>query len=175
MYKVINCQYDKESLISLFNKSNKAMNKIMWEATDFDQSDPTVLNLYEKFNFVPYTPKNMTIGVITKNVNPYINPSNNGLIIFPLQNVLEVSFYSHPGVLVDGRPTLVPEWRNQSQLDEIKSTHVETIQITQPTIINGLVAHSYQIANDNVLICVLKIPMSVSWEEVYMLTEQLHE
>ena len=171
MYKVINCQYDKEPLINLFNKSKKAMNKIMWEAADFDENDPSVLHLFEKFNFISFFPNNITIGAITKNINPYINPANNGLIIFPLKNVLEVSFYSYPGELVNGRPTLIPEWRDQTRLNEIKATHTETIKITQPTIINGLVAHSYQVANTNVLLCALKIPMYVTWDEVQMATE----
>lgn len=166
MYKILDVDYDRECLLEIFYKSKKNLNGIMYEVIDHIDTEFSVVKLFEEFNFIKFTQKNLFLGEIIKESPPYINPGNNGQIMFPLLGELEVTFYSYPGEMVEGRPVLLPNRKNQELTNKILSTKTETILVNKPTVINGLVTHSYKPSSNRAVIAALKLPLDYSWNEI---------
>jgi len=165
MYEFLDVDYDSDILLDLFHKSNKNLKGIMYEVTDPIDFEFSIIKLFELFNFIKFNRKNIFLGEIVKESPPYINPGNNGQIIFPLFGELELSFYSYSGELINGRPTLPPNWKNKELVDTVLSTKTDTVVINKPIIINGLIAHSYKPLNGRSIIAALKLPLDYSWDE----------
>lgn len=170
MYKILDINYDKDQLLELFRTSEKDISKKNFVESAGDLINNTeIARLLELYPFISVAPSSIGLVRLMKDVRPYINEGNNGMIIFPIYGKLDFRFYSYEAPVVNGRPSLSPE--KDAVSDELK-TQIETmlsdtIIIDKPTIINGLIPHSYHIHNNqNPLFLVFKIPLDVSWEAV---------
>ena len=168
MYRVVEFDYDKESLLALFNNSPKGnFHKHFLEVALPNISHRIELsNFFSVFHYITQTDRNIALQEITSEVLPYVSPGNNGLIIFPISGALEVSFYDYtPLVNEDSRPQLLPK-DAADILDKITATRCKTIIIDKPTAINGLIVHSYKPLSTPTIVFCLKIQPSLSWDEL---------
>lgn len=163
MYKFVDCHYDRESLIELFSVANKSRIKSLYQVTDDLIGKDCVDSVFEQFPNIAHARHNVELGRLSTYVKPYISPGNNGLVIIPLEGSLTMNFYSYPGT----RETLHPSRRMRlSELNDIKSTLLETVIVDRPIIFNGLVPHDYQPTDDSILMLILKIPLDTDWRIV---------
>lgn len=176
MHKYINVDYDKQYLLELYQKSKKIVSKnIFIDATIPEiAQDPEISALFDKFSFIPPVYHSVALTMLTKEMKPYINPGCNGLIILPIQASLELSFYSYPGEIIDGRPTLNPTY-DRSLVPTIQETLTETVITDRPIMINGLVTHSYKPNPADLpelpLMLIFKIPSNFTWDEATSFVE----
>lgn len=168
MYKVVEFEYNKETLLALFNDSPKGN----YHKHFVEVSLPNIAhhielsNFFSVFDYITQTDRNVALQEITSEVAPYISPGNNGLIIFPILGALEVSFYNYiPTTDHTGRPQLLPK-ESTDIISEITATRCKTIVIDKPTAINGLVVHSYKPLSTPTIVFCLKIQPSLSWNEL---------
>ncbi len=163
MYKFVDCHYDRESLIELFSVANKSRIKSLYQVTDDLMGKDCVDSVFAQFPNIAHAHHNVELGRLSTYVKPYISPGNNGLVIIPLEGSLTMNFYSYSGT----RETLHPSRRMRlSELNDIKSTLLETVIVDRPIIFNGLVPHDYQPTDDSILMLILKIPLDTDWRIV---------
>jgi hypothetical protein len=167
MYKEFDFDYDPNLFIEIFKSNGKENSMSPFLKTLYPiNEDDSIKPFYENFNFVPTDRRSLELMEILVPVGPYISPRNNGLIFFPVSGVLEFNFYSYTSnTFVNGRPILPPRSANNNYKN-IEHTLVETIQVTGPVAINGLVTHKYTPLEFPTLVFVLKIPMHIPWEDV---------
>jgi hypothetical protein len=163
MYRILKCQYDRDSLIELFNTSDKYEIKSLNRVTASIIEHPAVDRLFKLFDFIDYNTHNVELGEVRTYVPPYISPGNNGLIIFPLQGILKLNFYSYPAT----RKTLSPfRWKTVNELESIEKTLICSVNVDQPLVFNGLIPHSYGPVDKSALLLFLKIPLTISWDNI---------
>ena len=169
MYKKFNISYDTNHFLELFHKSKLNPNrKVFVEAEGDLINDPEISRLLDFFPFIYPDSQAVSLIQLRKEMRPYINEGNNGAIILPVWGTVAYSFYSYPGTMVNGRPTLPPDnGYDESIIPEIKATLVETVEVDRPMAFNGLVTHSYNlVGHTNPLYLLFKIPVGVEWATV---------
>ena len=147
MYKQINFEYDKNILLEIFENNPKEVVNSHFTKTKYQINEDNVLEpFYRKFDFIPLDRDSVELFELTSAVNPHVNPRNNGLIFFPVQGLIEYTFYNYVPELVNGRPKLDPGTvLDGTELhSKINSTLVDKKIVLKPMIINGLITHSYR-------------------------------
>lgn len=173
-YKKFNYTYDKAALAALDQEFNDAPRLTKGP---YQSLDSVILNndLVKKIiqDFRPVIGDSILhqVGLtrIVDGSTPYISPGNNGLIFLPVSGNLQVKFYSYRPTIQNGRPTLDPAivTQNADLKNSIIETLSETINIDQPTAINGLKVHSVSVdSSAPALAFIVKIPKDVSWDAV---------
>lgn len=161
MYKFFDVYYNRHNLTELFIERQQSAADHKTKVTENIIEEPSIVDVFEHFNMIPYNKFNFELVEISSYVPPYISPRNNGLIIFPLLGELQINFYSYQGT----RESLSPYRKIiKEEVDEIESTLIETVEINKPMAFNGMVAHSYG-STKAVVIAVLKIPLGIQWHE----------
>jgi hypothetical protein len=166
MYRKLTLNYDKDYFLNLFSKSAKDISsKIFVESAADLPSNAEVIKLLEHFPFIQRDKPSVSIAQLRKEMKPYINDHNNGSIIIPLAGDLFYNFYSYPGTLVNGRPTLSPDSTyDDGLIPTIEATLIETVQVDRPMIFNGQITHSYGFTGYvNPVYLSFKIPEYISW------------
>lgn len=169
MYKIIDCDYNKSELLKLFILSNKANVKSLYEVVDDIKDNEYVVDLFRQFKIIPHNKFNIALGEFQRQVLPYISPGNNGLIIFPLSGSIEFNFYSYGEDFK--REQLSPYRVNDpEEISTIRKTLKETLIIEQkPVAINGLITHDYRPLVGPAVAMILKIPLSVDWQDILLI------
>lgn len=137
-YKIFEYDYDKDSLLSLYNSLkdegkcsvNQCFNTA--DLTDVPHDRLPNMDIYER---------ELSIGEyglaeLLSETGYHINPGNNGLIVFPVVGVITFTFE-------DGT----------------------SIDITQPTYTNGKVSHTYSSKDSPAVFFAIKIPSDVAWTD----------
>lgn len=124
--------------------------------------------------------KNCSLARVTRQVLPHTNPGNNGLVIFPIDGMLEMSFYSYNPPIVNGMTMLSPYPKDRVHLSSIEATKLlkskfETFTIDNPIAVNGRRIFSYRpVKGTQPLIFLLKIPFNMSWDSVKIIIENAY-
>ena len=166
MYRKLTLNYDKDYFLNLFSKSSKdADSRIFIESAADLPNDAEVIKLLEHFPFIQRDKPSISIVQLRREMKPYINDHNNGSIVIPLAGDLFYKFYSYPGTLVNGRPTLSPDSiYDDGLIPTIEATLTETVQVDRPMIFNGQITHSYGFTGYvNPVYLLFKIPEYISW------------
>ena len=135
-----------------------------------------VNSLFDKF-CIDLTARNCALTRVTRQVVPHTNPGNNGLILFPIDGQLEISFFSYDPPIVNGMTMLSPHPKDRVQLsnDETRKlikSRFETFVVEDPIAINGRRIFSYRPVNGTQpLVFLLKIPFNMSWESIKIILE----
>jgi hypothetical protein len=169
MYKQINFEYDKNILLDIFENNPKEIVNSHFTKTKYLINEDKILeSFYKKFDFIPLDRDSVELFELTSAVNPHVNPRNNGLIFFPVQGLIEYTFYNYIPELVNGRPKLDPGTvLDGTELhSKINSTLVDKKIVLKPMIINGLITHSYRPLVRPSKVLVLKIPTHVNWNNL---------
>lgn len=138
-----------------------------------------VNSLFDKF-CIDLNVKNCSLSRIFRQVVPHTNPGNNGLIIFPINGELEVSFYSYDPPIVNGMTMLSPFPNDRVKLSPVETSKLlrskfETFVVDSPLAINGRRIFSYRpIKGTQPLVFMLKIPFNMSWESIKIILENLY-
>lgn len=131
-------------------------------------------SLFDKFSF-DLNPKNCSLSRIFRQVIPHTNPGNNGLIIFPIDGQLEMSFYTYEPPIVNGITMLSPFPKDRMQLTPTETAKLvkskfETFTIDSPIAVNGRKVFSYRpLKGTQPLVFILKIPFNMSWDSIKIL------
>ena len=169
MYKQISFEYDKNILLEIFENNPKEVLNSHFIKTSYQINKDKILEpFYRKFDFIPLDRDSVELFELTSTVNPHVNPRNNGLIFFPLQGLIEYKFYNYVPDTVNGRPKLDPGTvlNNTELYSIIDRTLIENKIILKPTIINGLITHSYRPLVSPSKALVFKIPSRISWDKL---------
>ena len=166
-YKPFNFTYDKQPLLNLYNESDK-FNYPERIRANLPINTSEFKPFLDKFQFVPHYDDCVEISELTQGTNPHINPGNNGLLIFPISGTVSLKVYSYvPQKRYEkGRPFIDIKNLPESALNDIKASMTETINITEPIVVNGLMTHSLEPIDTPAVILVLKMPVSVQWNDV---------
>lgn len=173
MYKLLDIKYDNNRFLELFRTAKKSLAKKNFiEAVDGDFfTDSETQRILSLFPFIPAFPASVGFTQLRKDLRPYINDGNNGLIIFPIIGKLDFRFYNYQAPVVNGRPVLSPIQgaTPEELLTDIEQNHLSETVIVESggIVINGQVPHSYHIYNNQLpLLLMLKIPLDVEWSTV---------
>lgn len=113
---------------------------LVFRISDLSNIDKTLLPMMNVFNRELY-PQEYGLAELLNETGMHVSPRNNGLIIFPVTGLINFTF-------VTG----------------------ETIDITQPTIINGTVLHNYYPKVKDSVFFAIKIPTYITYEECCLLS-----
>ena len=139
-YKTFDYTYDAASLLSLYNtlkaegkyQSTECFNTVY--LTDVPHDIFPKMNIFGRL----LDSNEYGLAEITADTGYHVNPGNNGLIIFPIEGVINFTFEND-----------------------------DSIDITQPTITNGKVSHTYSPKSDSAIFFAIKIPFDIDINIVY--------
>lgn len=131
-YKTFDYPYSKENLLALYQRCNKQDVSCysLADLADVPQNMFPRMDIFERKLDI----KEYVLGSLIGETGFQTNPGNNGLIIFPVDGVLEFTFE-------DGT----------------------VVEITEPTITNGKVSHNIKPKNDSAVFFAIKIPEDMTW------------
>lgn len=169
MHRSFNLNYNKDLFKNIWEENKHdvkvqgTLNKVKKDLTEI----PEVVEMFKILNINPVLKDNADLVNIVGPIGHHTNPRNNGIIVFPIEGILELSFYSYtPETIIDGRPTLLADRYEQSFINKINSTHEYNLYIRQPTAINGTKVHNYRPIGKSMLFFALKIPFGMTWEDL---------
>ena len=169
MHRSFNLNYNKDLFKNIWEENKHdvnvlgTLNKVNKDLTEISE----VVELFNILNINPVLKDNADLVNIVGPIGHHTNPRNNGIIVFPIDGILELSFYRYvPETIIDGRPTLKADRYEQSFIDKINNTHEYNVYIRQPTAINGTKVHNYRPIIKNALFFALKIPFGMTWEDL---------
>jgi hypothetical protein len=138
-YKQFDFSYDKEELLKLFNTVNKVQQGPFLHAdTSVLLENDLVKQTISNLNLISnITPDQYGLSSLSQGTCYHTNPGNNGLVILPVDGVVCFDFK------LGG-----------------------TVKVTCPTITNGKQLHKYYPENGTATFFALKIPASISWDNV---------
>lgn len=165
MYQFFDFVFDRPHLLEIFNCSEKDVSSTSFTKSKIDLLKiEEINNLFDHFSFIPRDIRSVDLVKIEKSVGPYINPYNNGLILFPLTGSLKINFYQYVPYYNNERPTLNPNVKKSKKLlQKIEDSFVEEIKIDKPVAFNGLIPHTYAPIGEFISL-ILKIPLNYDWE-----------
>ena len=135
-YKTFDYAYSKDSLLFLYNKL-KSDGKTQVDRC-FEVADLTDVphNMFPRMDIFDRTLdlKEYGLAELLSETGYHENPNNNGLIVFPVEGVIGFTFE-------DGT----------------------TVEITEPTITNGRIKHTYFPKTTPAVFFAIKIPLDVTW------------
>lgn len=169
MHRSFNLKYSKELFKTLWEENKHdvkvqgPLNKVKQDLTEI----PSIVEMFKLLGISPILKDNADLVNIVGPIGHHTNPRNNGIIVFPIEGILELSFYSYiPTTVINGRPTLQADRYEQSFINKIEETHEYTMYLRQPTAINGTKVHNYRPIGKNMLFFALKIPFGMTWENL---------
>jgi hypothetical protein len=167
MYQLFNLKFNKDLFLNIFDLSEKDSSSDAYTKSKFDLLDlDEIKEIFKYFDFIPYDRRSIELTRIEKQVRPYVNPNNNGLILLPLTGSLEIEFFSHVPEYKDNRPILNPLTKKSDELLEtIYKSRIEKIEINSPVAFNGLIPHCYSPIG-NFTSIILKIPYGYDWNKI---------
>lgn len=165
MYQFFNFDFDKDFFLDLYHKNEKDSSCGAFTKSKVNLMNTDGINLFfDSFKFIPFDKRSIELTKIKKIVGPYINPNNNGLILFPLSGSLKIEFYQYVPYYDNERPTLNPNVKKSKKLlQKIKDSFIDEIEIDKPVAFNGLIPHTYTPDNEFISL-ILKIPLTYKWE-----------
>jgi hypothetical protein len=176
-YKELDIPYNKDKLYSIFLENLKSCpitNSAFVDVGDVVDltSFVEVMELFDKFPWIPCIRGYAGLATLNRRTHIHTNPGNNGYIIFPLHGNIKLNVYQYHAPVVNGRPTLSPiltervQWTDADEKAAYAS-HVDTLVITKPTVVNGLRIHALE-PNDlqTTVFFALKLPLSLEWQRV---------
>jgi hypothetical protein len=178
MYKTFDLNYDKESLLALYNqhKDGDANQKGGFYELDFDEilENAEVLRLFDILEIFG-SPNQGTVALISvsKTSGPHIPPSCNGMVIFPIIGSFVTKFYSHKVPLVRGRPALLGPLEDPIEQLALMDSYVDEVVVDKPTAIDGLCPHMDCKTDDECVLLCFKTPMHVDWNTVTQFIDSL--
>ena len=131
-YKTFDYLYSKENLFALYQRCDKQEVScyILADLTNVPQNMFPRMDIFDR----KLDSKEYVLGSLVSETDFQINPNNNGLIVFPVDGVLEFTFE-------DGT----------------------VVEITEPTVTNGKVRHKIKPKNGTAVFFAIKIPEDMTW------------
>ena len=178
MYKTFNIDYNKESLLALYNehKDGDSVLKGGFLELDFDEilANAEILRLFDIFEILgaPHM-GSVALNSLTKTAGPHVLPACNGMIILPIVGSFITKFYSYKVPLVRGRPHLQGPLEDPVARLALMDSFADEIVVDKPTIIDGLCPHRDCKTDEECIFLCFKIPMHVDWNTITTFIDSL--
>ena len=166
-------EYNKDFFVSLYENNSKILqgsfNTVVEESNLIFYEE--INRLFDKFS-IEVNNRNCSLAKIVRHVVPHTNPGNNGLIMFPVEGKLEISFYSYEPPIINGMTLLSPYPKDRVILSAVQAANLmkskfETFIVDKPIAINRRKIFSYRpVNNSQQLLFLLKIPFSINWSNI---------
>jgi hypothetical protein len=179
-YVEFDLDYDKDAILELYHtyvdefpslRNLTSPFKSVSEDLDLTDREP-IKSVFEELFIVPNSSKFYSLTKLEKRTIPHTNPGCNGNIIIPLIGQLYIDIFAYEAPIVDGRPLLDPMPRNRENFtekdeQELQQSHIKTITVTKPIVVNGLKVHSLMPSMaDKPIFLAIRLPTSIVWDEV---------
>lgn len=168
-YIKFNFDYNKQTLLDIFNNSEKTTLPRRNRATlpSGIAASTEFQSFFERFPFVPKYDDSLDIVELPSDGLPKIYPSINGHLLFPISG--DVSLKTYEFKFADASSTWayaikVDDILTTPMINDIERTLLETVVIDSPIAINSQNTHSFQ--TTGCIFLLIKIPPSISWDDI---------